>query len=383
MLIEHGFFCFEIYVKRIYLHRMTKIVILKILIVGLLFVLLPKINFAQNAPIFTGPYIFLKEDRLHMKWVEEGKSKSKEILNAELMEAGFDLYLDPESIKRKMRQIPDFDQDYKGVNNLVVISDIHGQFDLMVELLQSHGVIDEKLNWSFGQGHLVINGDVLGRGDKVTEALWLAYQLEDQAIEAGGRLHYLLGNHELMLLGNDLRYLNQKYVRAGRLMKMSVKEMHNDEAVLGDWLRKRPVMISIDSLLITHAGISPEFVKRQLTVHDVNKLFYENILSTSKSRSSRGKDIAFLTSPKGPIWYRGYFDEKNIDLNDLDDILAYFDSQRIIVGHTSVDMITPLFEGRVLAVDSSIKNGRTGEILIIENGEFFRGAINGIKFKFP
>ncbi len=282
-----------------------------------------------------------------------------------------------------MQETPDFYQDYKGVTDLVVISDIHGQFDLMVELLQSHGVIDENLNWIYGKGHLVINGDILGRGDKVTEALWLAYLLEDQAIEAGGRLHCLLGNHELMLLDNDLRYLNQKYVRAASLMKMSVKKLHNEESVLGNWLRKRPIIVTIDSLLFTHAGISTEFVERQLTAHDVNKIFYENILKTPKNRSNKGREISFLTGPTGPIWYRGYFDENNIDVKDLDAILAYFGSQKIIVGHTSVDMITPLFGGRVLAVDSSIKNGRGGEILIIQKGDLFRGAINGVKYKFP
>ncbi len=362
---------------------MTKSLLLKNLIVALLLFFYSKSSFAQNPPISTGPYIFLNEDRLQAKWVDNGKLKSLEILKPEYIESEFGLDLDPVSIKKKMQQAPDFYQDYKGVNDLVIISDIHGQYDLMVELLRSHSVIDENLNWSFGTGHLVINGDILGRGDKVTEALWLAYTLEDQAIAAGGRLHYLLGNHELMLLENDLRYLNRKYIRAARLMKMSVKKMHNEQSVLGNWLRKRPVVITIDSLLITHAGISPDFVGRQLTVHDVNQMFYENILNTSKNSPNRAKDILFLTSPKGPMWYRGYFGEEDLDEKDLDDILDYFGSKRVIVGHTSVDMITPLFGGRVLAVDSSIKNGRTGEILIIQNGELFRGSINGIKYKFP
>lgn len=376
-------FCFEIIDKCIYIHRMTKSLILKILAVSL-FIFFPLKNIlAQNPLISTGPYIFLKDDQLKVKWVENGKPKSQEKMDPGFIESEFGLQLEPLQVKYKIEQTPDFYQDFKGVKKLVIISDIHGQYDLMVELLRSHGVIDEYLNWSYGEGHLVINGDILGRGDKVTEALWLAYTLETQAIEAGGRVHYLLGNHELMLLENDLRYLNRKYVRAARLMKMSVKKMHNSESVLGNWLRKRPVIITIDSLLITHAGISPEFISRQLTAHGVNQIFYENILNNSKNRNSRAKDISFLTSPLGPIWYRGYFGEENFDPKDLDTILDYFGSKSIIVGHTSVDMITPLFGGKVLAVDSSIKNGRGGEILIIENGEFFRGAINGIKYKFP
>ena len=378
-----AFFCFEIIGKSIYIHSMTKSYILKILTVVLFVFFLSKSIFAQNPLISTGPYIFLKNNQLNVKWVENGKSKSQGNLDPKFIENEFGVQLEPSTVKNKMQQLPDFFQEYKGVNNLVIISDIHGQYDLMVELLQGHGIIDENQKWSYGEGHLVINGDILGRGEKVTEALWLAYSLENQAMEAGGRLHYLLGNHELMLLDNDLRYLNRKYIRAAKLMKMSVKRMHDSESVLGNWLRKRPVVITIDSLLITHAGISPEFVNRKLTAHDVNQIFYECILNTSKKTSSRPKDISFLTSPTGPIWYRGYFGEDDFDVKDLDAILTYFGSKSIIVGHTSVDMITPLFGGKVLAVDSSIKNGRGGEILIIENGELFRGVLNGIKFKFP
>ena len=56
---------------------------------------------------------------------------------------------------------------------LAAISDIHGQYNSMKQLLMVHGIIDEQLNWSFGTGHLVITGDVFDRGEQVTEALWL------------------------------------------------------------------------------------------------------------------------------------------------------------------------------------------------------------------
>ena len=44
--------------------------------------------------------------------------------------------------------------------------------------------------------------------DKVNEILWFVYDLEGQAKEKGGRVHYLLGNHEYMVLYNDLRYIH-------------------------------------------------------------------------------------------------------------------------------------------------------------------------------
>ena len=94
---------------------------------------------------------------------------------------------------------------YKNVKKVAALSDIHGQFDLAVKLLVNNKIIDKKLNWRFGKGHLVIAGDIFDRGPKVHETLLLIYKLAQQAKKKGGRVHFLLGNHEYMVLHNDLR----------------------------------------------------------------------------------------------------------------------------------------------------------------------------------
>ena len=369
--------------KTFYIHSMTTKLFLKNFSLALLVFFYSKELYPQTSSISTGPYIFLKEDRFIVKWIEDGKMRKYYELDSDVIEMEFGFTLEPESIKRKMVEIPDFYQNYHDVPNLIVISDVHGQYDLMVELLQGQGIIDEYLNWSFGKGHLVINGDILGRGDKVTEALWLAYKLEDQAKKAGGRSHFLLGNHELMVLENDLRFLNQKYNKSARIKKKSVRDLHNQYSVLGNWLRKRPAILTIDSLLITHAGISPDFVNRNLTVFEVNKLFCENILSTTRSKTNQRRDIEFLTGSNGPLWYRGYFEQNKIGNQEMDTILEYFGAKSIIIGHTSVRSITLLLGGRIIAVDSNIKEGQNGEVLIIQDKAFYRGLKDGSKFRFP
>ena len=55
---------------------------------------------------------------------------------------------------------------------IAALSDIHGNFSGMTSLLQAHGVIDEKRQWTFGRGHLVVAGDVFDRGGRVTECFW-------------------------------------------------------------------------------------------------------------------------------------------------------------------------------------------------------------------
>ena len=99
---------------------------------------------------------------------------------------------------------------FEGIENIVALSDIHGQYELAVEILKNNQIIDEDLNWNFGTGHLVIVGDIFDRGDYVTEVLWLVYELEKQAKAAGGFVHFLLGNHEYMVMHKDLRYIHKK-----------------------------------------------------------------------------------------------------------------------------------------------------------------------------
>ena len=52
---------------------------------------------------------------------------------------------------------------------------------------------------------LVQTGDIFDRGAKVREALDLLMRLEDEAKRAGGRVEFLLGNHEVMNLLHEFR----------------------------------------------------------------------------------------------------------------------------------------------------------------------------------
>ena len=56
----------------------------------------------------------------------------------------------------------------------------------------------------------------------------------------------------------------------------------------------------------------------------------------------------------GPLWYRGYFPNGGApaaaSLQDIDRIREHFGVQTILVGHTTVPTITPLYQGKVIAV---------------------------------
>ena len=93
-----------------------------------------------------------------------------------------------------------------------MISDIEGNFGAFRKLLQGNRVIDENFNWTYGKDHLVLVGDFVDRSTMVTEVLWLIYSLEEKAKAAGGYVHYILGNHEIMNMSDELDYVQERYI---------------------------------------------------------------------------------------------------------------------------------------------------------------------------
>lgn len=88
---------------------------------------------------------------------------------------------------------------------VVAIGDVHGTYESFVEILQVCGLVDANLRWTGGTTVFVQVGDVFDRGPKVRETLDLVIRLEDEARRAGGRVEFLLGNHETMNLFHEFR----------------------------------------------------------------------------------------------------------------------------------------------------------------------------------
>ena len=101
------------------------------------------------------------------------------------------------------------DGPVEGASRVVAISDVHGAYDAMVATLRNVDVLDDELNWVGGDTHLVIIGDLLDRGPRSRDAMDLMMRLEGEAEEAGGRVHVLIGNHEMMNMIGDLRYVSK------------------------------------------------------------------------------------------------------------------------------------------------------------------------------
>src|SRR4030095_8950184 len=97
---------------------------------------------------------------------------------------------------------------------VVAVGDVHGAFDNFVAILRAAQVIDDRSRWSGKKTVLVQTGDVLDRGPDSRKAIDLLRRLERDAQRAGGRVVSLLGNHELMRLVSDWRYVSAGEIEA-------------------------------------------------------------------------------------------------------------------------------------------------------------------------
>jgi hypothetical protein len=327
-----------------------------------------------------GPYIFRDNNKLKARWIDKGRIKSDVITaeNFSEFKKKFDFVFDFTDLKVSSPAKPDYAQVYTGVDSLSAISDIHGEYDKYINLLKASGIIDDSLNWKYGKGHLVVLGDAFDRGDKVTQILWHLFGLEKQAEKAGGMVHVILGNHELMIFSNDETYMNDKYRKVEELLQVKFSDLFSSNSVLGNWLRTKPIVITINDILFVHAGISIEMVDRKLRIEQINRGFSDMLAGKEISSDADYEKLIFLNDDKGPIWYRGYFREQDFSENQLDSILSFYRTSHIVVGHTHCEGINPIFKNKIFGIDAGLSiDNEPGQMLIYKNGTFYAGLSTG------
>lgn len=271
--------------------------------------------------------------------------------------------------------------EYPKPSNLIAISDIEGNFDAFINLLQANRVVDKDLGWSFGSGHLVLIGDFVDRGTEVTEVLWLIYFLEEQAKRHNGYVHLLLGNHEIMNLANFTGYVHKKYLDNAKLLsKDYASGLYGKNSEIGRWLRTKNVMEKIGNVLFTHAGVSLQLNNLNESIRQINDLARLYYGGEMKKEYNNKKINTIMSSSVGPFWYRGYYGKyKNASMGQIDSTLKKFGVEKIVTGHTIIgrgEEVTSHFNGKVINTDTHHAGGRS-EALLIEKDSFYRVDLQG------
>ncbi|HUS86956.1 MAG TPA: ankyrin repeat domain-containing protein [Bacteroidales bacterium] len=336
----------------------------------------------KNIPdYFDGPYIDVPDTgRLSIKYLvnKERKQKSS-FISEEIPVVESEIRIDGLKKDKKEYYITLNPEPppcrYIEQSSVFVIGDIHGQYDRMVKMLISGEVIDKDLHWIWGDRHLVFVGDILDRGEGVMEALWLIYNLEREAEVCNGKVHMLIGNHEAMIIKNDIRYIANKYYSLTSNLNIDYYSLFSENTILGRWLRSKNVVEIIGNTMFIHAGISPELAAQGLSIEEINDSFREYLKS---GLDSINPDlINILRGNLGPVWYRGYIKSGSgypeIEMGQLDSILNQYSAKKVVVGHTEVDEILPLKNGKVIPVNIPLANKRILEqALLIEEDVLYR-----------
>jgi hypothetical protein len=327
---------------------------------------------AAAESITDGPYVFHREKSAQAIWVCEGAVKPVALpVGAKLAApcgdvGGF-------ALDNSNPVAPDMLPQPK---RWAAVSDIHGQAAAFLTLLRAQQVIGAANQWTFGDGVLVINGDVFDRGPQQTEALWAIYRLGQEAKAAGGSVQMLLGNHENMVLRGDLRYQPPKYLAVAKLLFRSVPELYGADTELGRWLRTRATVLKLGDTLFVHGGISPDLPRLAPELTALNAKVRAH-LADKREDYQHDPQATWLFATNGPLWYRGYFRLPRASSAEIDALLKQFEVKRIVVGHTTRDEIVSLYGGRVIGIDAALKDGAPGELLIRENNRLLRGLADG------
>ena len=337
----------------------------------------------DSAYVNDGPYIFLVNDTLKVIRIENSLLREDYFLpgNPSEMQISSGQSFDYRELIKTFSLKTDYRQSYRRVDSIAVISDVHGQYDIYLNQLISNGIIDKNLNWKFGKGHLVVLGDAFDRGDMVTEILWHLFGLEKQAAKAGGMVHFILGNHEVMVIDGDLSYINEKYKKVEAISGIKYSDLYSENSVLGKWLRSSPVIITINDIIFVHGGISPGLFHRKLKIDRINQIFSEEIVGKETQAVPENEELSFLKGENGPLWYRGYFTDTTFSESKLDSILSFYAKRHIIVGHSTHKEIQVLFNNKIFGIDTGIMYRQPGTILIYKNGCFYKCSIMGVRTK--
>lgn len=256
-------------------------------------------------------------------------------------------------------------------DKIFILSDIEANFKAFKELLQANKIIDEHFNWIFGEGHLVLTGDFFDRGHQLSEVLWLIYSLEEKAKTAKGYVHFVLGNHEIMNLNGDLRYVHPKYYEHAKLLNRTYLSLYDEQTELGRWLRTKNIMEKVGPILFMHGGASRYINYMAATLDEINAMARPYYADTTYNYPNN--KIELLFSDHGPLWYRGYYiGKEKATMGQVDSTLNLYGAKYIATGHTIVgEEINSYFNGKIFNTDVSHAKG-ISQAILFENKKFYR-----------
>jgi hypothetical protein len=258
---------------------------------------------------------------------------------------------------------------------IVAIGDLHGDLEATREAFRLAGAIDDDDRWIGGNLTVVQTGDQLDRGDAERAILHLLDRLQDEAAAAGGALHILNGNHELMNGRLDLRYITEGgfadfselaagAVRDSLLLSFPPSQRGRVAAFrpggpYAMMLAERPLIMVLDETVFVHGGVLPMHLD-----YGVERINQE----VRAWLRGEGEPPPFIHKRPSPTWTRIYSDEVDDEgCGQLAQVLSAMGAKRMVVGHTIQDGgIAPHCSDQIWCIDSGMSAHYGGPVQILE-----------------
>jgi hypothetical protein len=237
------------------------------------------------------------------------------------------------------------------------------------------GAIGEEDQWIGEDLVIVQTGDILDRGDDEAEIIELFQSLTAEAEAAGGAVHILNGNHEIM---NS--YLDYRYVTEGGFMEFegiaeldpsdslmaSLEPAHRARAAafrpggpLARQMADQPLTLVLGGTLFAHAGILPEHLDLGLDSMEADVRAW--LLAEAPQPE-------WIRGDRSPVWNRVYSGEPTPETCDtLGVVLERLGLERMVVGHTVQDAgVTAYCGGRLWCIDVGLAAHYAGRLEVLE-----------------
>jgi hypothetical protein len=264
---------------------------------------------------------------------------------------------------------------------LIAIGDVHGDLNGLEQALRLAGLIDTRRHWAGGDATLVQTGDILDRGDDERAIMELLDRLEREAQVEGGRVIRLHGNHEIMNVAGDLRYVTpggfEDFTKEKGLdtsapglervpdnARARLAALRPGGPVAQRLSRHNVVAVVGDSVFV-HGGLLPKHIEADLEkINEEVRLWMRGKIQDPPAQ---------VTGPDSLVWERRFSkDPGPEDCALLHKALDAVGAKRLVVGHTVQRQgINSACDGMVWRIDVGLAAhyGGKPQVLQVHKGE--------------
>uniref|UniRef100_A0A7N1A0S7 Calcineurin-like phosphoesterase domain-containing protein n=1 Tax=Kalanchoe fedtschenkoi TaxID=63787 RepID=A0A7N1A0S7_KALFE len=281
-------------------------------------------------------------------------------------------------------------------NRLIAVGDLHGDLPKTKEALRLANLIDASDRWIGKETTLVQIGDVLDRGGDELKILYFLEKLKREASRSGGQVITMNGNHEIMNVDGDFRYVTpsglsefigwDRWFRVGNDMRSLCKGLEKPRDIFeGIPFRFKGVKEEFFhgirvriAALRPNGPIASRFLSPNVTVLVVGDSVFvhggllANHVSYGLERINeevrdwinglKGRvSPPYLRGRNSLVWLRKFSDSKesNCDCSLLEHVLETIPgAKRMIMGHTIQEVgINGVCENKAIRIDVGMSKG--------------------------